>query len=723
VTEGVTVLGIRHHGPGSARSAVRALKHLQPDMVLIEGPSDAQGVIEYAGDPGMCPPVAIVVYAADKPSGGAFYPYASFSPEWNALQYAFREGVPVRFIDLPHAMWQGESRSAEEAIDPIAVLAEAAGEPDPERWWERLVEQRVDDTEVFHAIAEAMAAVREHVPSQPKLEARREAHMRQMIRRARAEGHLRIAVVCGAWHAPALDSLGPARPDEQLLRGIKRVKVEATWIPWTASRLAYASGYGAGVESPAWYRHLWETDGDLTAWLTSAARLLRQADIDASPAQVVDAVRLSEALSALRGRPRPSLSEASDAVLSVLCSGDSGRLDLIRRKLIVGEEMGTLPEGVPAVPLQRDIDAYARRLRLKVQADDRMLDLDLRQPAHLEQSHFLHRLRVLDVDWGRLQPLPPGRLGTFHEIWRLSWAPELALQVVEAGVHGNTVLEAATARAIERGEQTSELDVLAELIQVVLLSDLGSAVPRLVELLRDRSAESTDALQLLQALPPLASTLRYGDVRRTEAGSLAPVAAAITKRAIAGLAAACAGVDDDAARTLSDAIAHAARAVGALEAPDVSEDWWRAISRISTASDLHGLLGGTATRLLLSAERLSADDATTRLGRALARGTLPAAAAFWLEGFLQGRGLELATSPRLFGLIDQWLLALPAEQFAETLPLLRRTTSTFSSGERRQVAERVRSGTTQLLIGPSADEIDLGRAALVEPVIFKILGR
>ena len=164
---------------------------------------------------------------------------------------------------------------------------------------------------------------------------------------------------------PALETLPPRKKDDALLRGLKRVKVDATWVPWTASRLTYVSGYGAGVESPAWYRHLWETNGDLTTWLASAARLLRAEDLDASPAQAVDAVRLAEALSALRGRPQPSLSDVTDATLTVLCGGESARMGLIERRLIVGEEMGSLPEGVPAVPLQRDIEAQARRLRLR----------------------------------------------------------------------------------------------------------------------------------------------------------------------------------------------------------------------------------------------------------------------------------------------------------------------------------------------------------------------
>ncbi|HEY0581985.1 MAG TPA: DUF5682 family protein, partial [Chloroflexota bacterium] len=497
MTDGVAVLGIRHHGPGSARSVVRALDRLSPDLVLVEGPPDAQRLVPFVVQTGMRPPVALVVYPPDRPAAGVFYPFASFSPEWNALRWALDRDVPVRFCDLPQAIsLAGPSQAEDEPQDPIRLLAEAAGESDPERWWERLVEQRRDDADVFSAVAEAMAAVRETLPPESLHEQRREAHMRQAIRRGRAEGFLNIAVVCGAWHAPALDSLPTRKHDEALLRGLKKVKVDATWVPWTASRLALASGYGAGVESPAWYRHLWETDGDLTAWLTAAARLLRDEDLEASPAQVVDAVRLAETLAALRGRPQPSLSEVSDATQAVLCGGDSMRMSLIRDRLVVGEEMGRLPEGVPAVPLQRDVEATARRLRLRTEVDDRTLDLDLREPHQLAQSRFLHRLRMLGIDWGRLQPLPAGKLGTFHELWSLRWRPDSILQIIEAGVYGNTVVEAATARAIQRAEKTADLGQTAALIEVVLLADLELALPRLVELLGVRSAESTDVAQL-----------------------------------------------------------------------------------------------------------------------------------------------------------------------------------------------------------------------------------
>ena len=114
----VFTLGVRHHGPGSARSVLTELDRIKPAVVLIEGPADADPVLALAADPGMTPPVALLGYAPDEPRISAFWPFAVFSPEWQALTWAHDHGVPVRFCDLPAGM----------------VLArEEKGEPEEER--------------------------------------------------------------------------------------------------------------------------------------------------------------------------------------------------------------------------------------------------------------------------------------------------------------------------------------------------------------------------------------------------------------------------------------------------------------------------------------------------------------------------------------------------------------------------------------------------------------
>jgi Family of unknown function (DUF5682) len=138
----VHLLGIRHHGPGSARSVLVALAELAPDVVLIELPAEAgdRAVISLIADTEMVPPVALLGYAADHPEQAVFYPFAAFSPEWQAMRFALTHDIPLRMIDLSLAQTlaarapnhnHDEPRTAGPPIDPIAELAAAAGDDDP----------------------------------------------------------------------------------------------------------------------------------------------------------------------------------------------------------------------------------------------------------------------------------------------------------------------------------------------------------------------------------------------------------------------------------------------------------------------------------------------------------------------------------------------------------------------------------------------------------------
>ena len=262
--------GIRHHGPGCARSLRAAFDTLQPDCVLIEGPPESDALIGLVTK-GLQPPVALLGYCPDTPGLAVYHPFAEFSPEWQAMCWAVEHGVPVRFIDLPLAHGlaieqqqraEAEARATQERLapaddeddaddaqgdvntdapladaeavgaegapaaepptdaaqeadaalkrlDPLHWLAQAAGHGDGETWWNQMVEERGDGAELFAAIAEAMRALREADAQAAHdayalREARREAHMRSCVRAARKDGHARIAVVCGAWHVPAL---------------------------------------------------------------------------------------------------------------------------------------------------------------------------------------------------------------------------------------------------------------------------------------------------------------------------------------------------------------------------------------------------------------------------------------------------------------------------------------------------------------------------------------
>ena len=206
------IFGVRHHGPGSARSLLAALEEMNPDAILLEGPPDADGDLSLAGHAQMTPPVALLVHVPDEPQRAVFYPFASFSPEWVTIRFALERKIPLKFMDLPqwHQLATEETAVPDEQtkvpdappeairVDPIGELARAAGYEDGERWWDALVEtRRQGSAEVFKAIAEAMAALRESLDPNDERDNRREAWMRKTIRAALKEGRERIAAVGG----------------------------------------------------------------------------------------------------------------------------------------------------------------------------------------------------------------------------------------------------------------------------------------------------------------------------------------------------------------------------------------------------------------------------------------------------------------------------------------------------------------------------------------------
>jgi uncharacterized protein DUF5682 len=723
----VEVFGIRHHGPGSARSLVAALDRFGSDLILVEGPPEASRLIPLVSDPELRPPVAILAYDPATPMRSTFFPFAQFSPEWQALRFGVERGVETRFADLsigrlllareavrdaeaPRAADGGDLAETdadtpdgepepEEALrlDPIGRLGEAIGE-DGERWWDRFIEHRRDPGEVFAAIAELMAELREGVPSTPA-DLLREAAMRQAIRDGERAGAARIAFVCGAYHVPALvdrdDEATNAIADAAVLATLETTAIEATWVPWSESHLSTWSGYGAGIASPGWYLHLWSGGRPLVEhWLVRVARLLREEGFDISPAHLIEASRLAETTAAIRGRGTPGLGEVNEAIRAVLTSGSDVPMALIAERLIIGTALGTVPGSVDTAPLARDLAAEQRRLRLKAEVIERTFELDLRTETDRGRSHLLHRLRVLDVPWGVPAVDTRRAMGTFREPWRLRWDPMFAVALVAQSRWGNTISEAASARLVAEAADIDRLDELSARLELSMYADLPAATAGLSGRVGALAAVSADVAALLAALPALARALRYGSVRELDVVGLGGVIRAILQRAAVGLPSAVTGLDDDGAAEMVRHVEEGAEAVAILDDQDLRDVWAGALRAVCDRNGVHGRIVGRCARLLLDDRRMEADESAERLSGALSRGAAPEYTMGYLDGFLAGSGALLVHDTRLFGLVDGWLVDQNDAGFEASLPYLRRTFARFSAPERRALRDKARALAT-----------------------------
>ncbi len=727
----MTIYGIRHHGPGCARSLKAALEADPPDIILLESPAETESLIPDATREGMEPPVAMLVHEVAQPQHAAFYPLARFSPEWQAILWATSRGIPVRCFDLPaahtFALDPEEDTIAEECQDPFRYFAEVDGYTDGERWWNDRVEERGDSATFFAAILEAVTTLREELAANESSRTlRREAWMRRVLRATEKEGFQKIAVVCGAWHAPALIKRPPVKDDDRLLKGLAKVKVAATWAPWTHERLTSASGYGAGVRAPGWYDHLWSrARHPFTTWMTKAARVLRKEDLEGSSASIIEATRLAHSLAGLRGRPRPGLDESLEAMQTVFCAGDASQLALLKGPLLVGKQLGNLPDSVARLPLQADIEAWQKRLRLKPSSERKTISLDLREENARRRSLFLHRLLAIGVPWGRKQTVR-GK-GTFKESWELHWKPELVVDIIDAAPHGNTLAIAAQAFLTDISASDT-IGAVTEKLDLALLAHLPEAAATLLTRLDHFAAASEDTAELLTAVPPLARITRYGDVRQTDVEALEQILTQITTRIHIGLPMAASGLDAQAAATLTNRLRSYSEALDTLQASDMETDYLQALQKLATNANTASEPRGYATRMLRDRHVLSSDDCARLFRFAMSSGNAPAETATWLEGFLRGSGALLIHDQGLLAMIHAWMDTLTDEHFQTILPLVRRTFGTFTSPERGQIGHVLQtadlakpSSSTSDLPSEMAVELDLARALPVLSIVADLL--
>lgn len=699
-----TIYGIRHHGPGSTRSLVKALAQQQPDCILLEMPADAENVMSFFQYEDYELPLALLLYEEKHMDRAVYLPFAEFSAEWQSLCYAHQHQCPIRFMDLPIGIQLQLPESMDQLaagddpfdLDPMGVMALLAGYEDSEQWWDTTFEHTENDAAIFQHILDMVQAMRGDLdrPERPS-NLLREAYMRSTLRQALKEGFKNIAVVCGAWHGPALQDVNriKAASDQKMLKGWKKNKISVSWIPWSYERLAYQSGYRAGVLSPAWYEVLFHyREEAIQRWMVQAAVLMRQEGFETAAAQAIDASRLAHSLAAMRQKAIPEISELKEAVLAVYCQGQLAPLQLIENALIIGHKVGKLPEDAPVMPIQKDFEQQLKAFRLsKIQRSAAVENktLDLREPFHMAMSQFLHQLQLLDIPWGKTQE-QEGRLGNFSESWLLKWQAEFSIKIIEAGTWGNFIKEAAENKVLQKISLHQELDRLVGLFRSALLAGLDTVFESLLRQLESAVALSRDTVQMLHALPALADVIRYGDVRQSKPEAVEALVGQILPRVSVGLPAACSQVDEAVAKECYTLILEADRSVDLLENPEFMALWNAGLQRMQAHPGIDRRIHGLCCRLLLDKGLLSAEQAALVMEFTLSYAQEAAQAAAWLEGFLQGSGLILLYSKDLWSVLERWITGVPEEHFVEMLPILRRTFTRFSAPEREKIFQLAR---------------------------------
>ena len=720
---GPVLFGIRHLSPAAAFHLRRALDETRPRLVLVEGPSDLNAQMHWLCHPETEFPTAIMSYTTQPPVRTILYPFAVYSPEIQAILWAHEHGVPCRFMDLPSPVFLA-LQAAEEEIALEEAQEDGGGEApmasesvyrrletltgeDHDNFWERTFEQ-IETPEEYQAACNTfgnqLRAASEDDPRQTAETLVREAYMKRTIQDAIDGGVPAedIFCVCGAFHVAGLETCRPMTDGE--LQSLPRLESTATLMPYSYFRLSSRSGYGAGNKAPAYFELLWDAMNGAGVgeapylYLARLADAHRRAGNLVSSAEVIEAVRLAEVLRSMRGSRYPSLADLRDAAVAAMGHGNFSELSLAAADTEIGKKIGFLPEGVARTSVQEDFYRQLKELRLERYrtAELQRLDLDLREKldvksrdaalGDLRRSFFLHRLRVLNIQFVRL--LPSRQAGaSWGEYWELRWTPEAEIEVVESSLLGDTIQGAAACALKERAENSGSIAQAAGLFSDAFLCGMPEAARHALSVLQGLGVDAAALAEVAAAAEQLSLVVRYGDLRQFDPAPVVPLLEQLYLRACLTLEDAC--VCDAKA---APAVTGAMERLNTLQLSHgfLDQDRWLALlERVSDRDDLNTRCSGFAMAILLERGAADEDLLAREVARRLSSGVPADLGAGWFEGLASKNRYALIARLSLWRHLDEYLEGLDEESFRRALVFLRRAFADFAPSEKNDIAENL----------------------------------
>lgn len=708
--------GVRHHSPACSFYAEEFLERLKPDVLLIEGPSDLSGLIPALCSPDVVLPEAILAYTENAPVHTVLYPMAEYSPEYNAMKWAVRHGVEVRFCDLPSdcvlALRDSEEKAqAEQNNDKQDVphepsvyerLKNASG-MDNSSFWEYCFEQ-CESYDDFIEAAETYGSELRSLSENDPHNQLREAFMRKVISECEA-AHIggNIAVITGAFHTAGLKGIPFSAEDKRLTDRLPTIPSRSTLMPYSYYRLSERSGYGAGCKAPGYYEILWKCRrrgklGDSAVeYLSRIAAYQRKNGFSCSTAEVIEAKRLADALAAMHGGKMPVLADLRDSAVTCLGHGSFGEISLACADTEIGTKIGTMPEGAVCTSVQEDFLRQLKELKLEKyrKASSAGLELDLRENIRvktekaafidLERSFFLHRLYHMGINFCH-KTCRVQENATWAELWVLSWSPEVEIEIVEASLNGDTVAQAAENTLNSRLAAADSVEETANLLTAAFECGLTDCLKTAAVSVQRQTAECSSAASIGKALGSLSGILRYGSIRRLDMSELPQLMEKLFLKFCLCLPSEVV-CDKNAAQELISAVSDVNTACVAHDFLD-DERFVRMLSDISDNNFANPLLSGYCCAVLMERGKIVTEKLSELISRRLSPG-FGAEGAEWFEGFSKKNRRALISRLSVWEKLCEFVAALEQEDFKPVLVCLRRTFSEFTPSEKSDIAENI----------------------------------
>ena len=556
----IILLPVRHHSPACAYHVDRTIEELRPDIILVEGPDNADSLIPVMVHEETKAPFAIYYschdqsgrISEDKERYKCYYPFLDYSPELAAFRAGKRLGIRTAFIDLPYgdilaASREGKGLRKEEEEksnynddyllsrnDYLRQLCERTGLRSFDEFWEKYFElngMQDESKRWFDNLLVYCGLARENTPRESMEEdgcLAREAHMAERIgehaRELAGTGGTVLAVT-GGFHTPGLRALLTGEEEAARAEG-KTGKVPEKdqgvyLMPYSMEAADALNGYASGMPFTGFYQKIWEglaqTDTPyeeaVLDMIVASGKETRRKEGYLSTYDEICACAMAKDLAGLRGKREPGAYELLDAVLSCFVKGEYNMATdtplRILKKRMTGNAVGALCSQADMPPIIHDFEAQCRKFGIKTGST---LDTEstlsvFSNKKHRQISMFFHRMGYLRTAFARKVKGPNLQLkkdrNLMREIWKYKWNIQVNSALIDVSVYGATLEEAAAGLVKEELKKELKAKESALLLTQVFEMGLEEQMQPVFDRVHELMMGDTEFSSLAEALKSL----------------------------------------------------------------------------------------------------------------------------------------------------------------------------------------------------------------------------
>ena len=483
IKENIKFFPVRHHSPACAFHLKKIIDEFKPETILIEGPSDANFLMEYMIDENTTAPFCIYSSYIDKnwEKCRSYYPFLDYSPEFVAIKKSHELKINCSFIDMPFAsiIENSENNKNKKPIsiydkdnnkfnvnDYTSRLTKKSGLRSFAELWERDFEINgiLKNSEDFIKNVFALGYYMRLIENEDIETKNREYFMAKNIKECIDKKIDRILVITGSFHVNGIiDKLKDFENIEREFNKLKKYNIQNSsnyLIPYSFEEADQRKGYIAGIEYPAFYNNIWKKLNEdlienaytetVKSFIVKAAGINRDY-YNVNIPDCINAYYMAINLAKLRGKNNAGVYELIDAVKSAFVKGEislenTGNIELMM-KLLSGIANGKVSSKsiVPPVVLDFRNICKTHRIRIdKTETTELTLDI-IKDKNHFEKSKFFHKMRFLDIGFCKLIKGPDYIEKTdknlAREIWKYKYNSQVEALLIDKSVYGTSVEE------------------------------------------------------------------------------------------------------------------------------------------------------------------------------------------------------------------------------------------------------------------------------------------